>query len=279
MAAWLTVYDRKIFLKAKVEGIQAAGAEPNSPDLTDVMTERKTADINEHRAYTSLNDWIQDNDTDGTLAAKRDTALQHLNPLLEERNRLIEEVIRTYNALRNVATNSSEAADPTYEVLKAAHQQANDDRLANDALIRGTLESHRAAPDNFKDTRKAATSPPTRAATQAGHPNPPITPSPPGFTTPPVTPPRDNIFNDVKLASAYLYLPEHHHALKWPSNDDRASFMERISVSTLRAGMVLPVLQFGGPERGLCHTRRARRQLRGDGGTPIKLHAPVDGIP
>ena len=109
MAAWLTVYDRKIFLKAKVEDIQATGAEPNSPDLTDVVTERKTADIDEHRAYTSLNDWIQDNDTDGTLAAKRDTALQHLDLLLEKRNRLIEEVIRAYNVLRNATTNSSGA--------------------------------------------------------------------------------------------------------------------------------------------------------------------------
>ena len=100
LAAWLTVYDRKIFLKAKVEGIQAAGADLNSPDVIEMVTERKTADIDEHRAYTSLNDWIQDNDTDGTLAAKRDTALQHLDPLLEERNRLIEEVIRTYNVLQ-----------------------------------------------------------------------------------------------------------------------------------------------------------------------------------
>ena len=185
MEAWLTVYDRKIFLNAKVEGIQAAGAEPNSPELTDTVTERKTADIDEHRAYTSLmNDWIQDNDTDGTLIAKRDTAVQHLDPLLEERNRLIEEVIRTYNALRNAATNSSDAADSTYDALKVAHQQAKDDRLANDALIRGILASHRAEPDNFKDTRKAATTPLTRAAKQAGHVDPPSTPSPPGFTIP-----------------------------------------------------------------------------------------------
>ena len=219
--ARLKVYDRKIFLKAKVEGIQAAGAEPYSPDLKDVMTEHKTADIDKHRAYTSLNDWIQDNDTDGALAAKRDTALQHLDPLLEERNRLIEEVIRTYNVLRKAETKSSRAADPTYEALKAAHQQAKDDRLANDALIRGTLESHRTEPDNFKDTRKAATPPPARAVTQDGHPDPPITPRPPGFITPPVTP-RDNIFSCVKIASAYLYIPEH-HALKWPSNDDRSN--------------------------------------------------------
>ena len=179
LAAWLTVYDRKIFLKAKVEeGLQAAGAEPNSPDLIEVVTKRTTADIDEHRAYTSLNDRIQDNDTDGTLAAERDTALQHLDPLLEERNRLIEEVIiRTYNVLQKAATNSSGAADPTYDALK-------DDRLANDALIRGILASHRAEPDNFKDTRKAATTPLTRAAKQAGHVDPPSTPSPPGFTIP-----------------------------------------------------------------------------------------------
>ena len=81
-------------------------------------------------------------------------------------------------------------------------------------------------------------------ATQAGHPDPPSTPTQPGFTTPPVTP-RDSIFSGVKIASAYL---QEYHALKWPSNDDRTSLMERISVSALRAGMVLPVLQFGGPE-------------------------------
>ena len=79
------------------------------------------------------------------------------------------------------------------------------------------------------------------------HSDPPSTPNQPGFTTPPVTP-WDNIFSGVKIASAYLYLQEH-HALKWPSNDDRASLMGAlISVSALRAGMVLAVLQFGGPE-------------------------------
>ena len=88
LAAWLIAYDRKNFFKAKVEGIQATGAEPNSPDLTSVVvTERQIADIEEHRAYTSLNHWIQDNDTDGTLAAKRNTTLQHLAPMLAERNR------------------------------------------------------------------------------------------------------------------------------------------------------------------------------------------------
>ena len=178
--------------------------------------------------------------------------------------------------LQNAATNSSGAADPIYDALKAAHQQAQDDRLANYALIRGILESHLAEPDNFKDTRKAApTTPPTSAATQAGHPDPPITPSPPGFATPPVTP-RDHIFSGVKIASAYLYLLEY-HALKWPSNDDRASLMERISIRALRASMVLPVLLCR--SRGLCHTCRARRLLRGNGGTPGQLHAPVDGIP
>ncbi len=198
-------------------------------------------DIDELCAYTSLQDWIQDNDTDGTLAAKRDTALEHLDPLLEERSRIIKDVVRTYNVLRNASTNSSGAADPTYDALSAAHQQAKGDRFANDALIRGTLESHRAELDNVEGTRKAATTPPARAATTLasittnpsaeGHSVAQSMPSPPGFTTPP----------------AYLYILEH-HALKWPSNDDRASLMERISVSALRAGMVLSVLQFGGPE-------------------------------
>jgi hypothetical protein len=69
--------------------------------------------------------------------------------MLAESNRLIDEVIRTYNVLRNAASNSSGAADPIYDALKAAHQQAQDDRLANDALIRGTLESHLAEPDKI----------------------------------------------------------------------------------------------------------------------------------
>ena len=205
------------------------------------------------RAYTSLQDWIQDNDTDGTLAAKRDTAREQLDLLLEERGSLIKEVVRTYNVLRNASTNSFGAADPTYDALTAAHQ---DDRFANDALIRGTLKSHRAELDNMEETRKAATTPPARAATTptqltnpfatAGHSVAQSVLSPQGFTTPPTTP-RDNIFSGVKITSAYLYLLEH-NALKWPSNDDRASLMEHISVSALRAGMVLPVLQLGGPE-------------------------------
>ncbi len=49
----------------------------------------------------------------------------------------------------------------------------------------------------------------------------------------------------MKIASAYTYIPEH-QALQWPSDEDRASLMERISVSALRAGMVIPVLQFDG---------------------------------
>ena len=51
----------------------------------------------------------------------------------------------------------------------------------------------------------------------------------------------------MKIACAYTYIPEH-KALHWPSEEDRASLMERTSVSALRAGMVIPVLQFGGIE-------------------------------
>jgi hypothetical protein len=49
----------------------------------------------------------------------------------------------------------------------------------------------------------------------------------------------------VKIASAYTNNPEH-QALQWHSDDDRASLMKRISVSALRAGIVIPVLQFEG---------------------------------
>ena len=77
----------------------------------------------------------------------------------------------------------------------------------------------------------------------------------------------------MKIACAYTYIPEH-KALHWPSDEDRASLMERTSVSALRAGMVIPVLQYGGidsfatlvePERVLC----------GDGRTSGQFYAPL----
>ena len=106
----------------------------------------------------------------------------------------------------------------------------------NDALIRGTLESHRAELENAVKIRHAATNPTTPAT--AGGPAIPATqgvlppPSGGGGPTPtPVLPPllRDNIFSGVKIASGYTYIPEH-QALQWPSDEDRASLMERISV-------------------------------------------------
>ena len=41
-------------VKDKVEGLQAAGPTVNEADCTDAITERKTVDINELRAHTSL---------------------------------------------------------------------------------------------------------------------------------------------------------------------------------------------------------------------------------
>ena len=121
-AAWLTLYDQKSYLKDKVESLQAAGPAANEPEFTNAITERKTVDINELRAYTSLQDWLQDNDPDGTFVAQRDAAVDTLGPLLDERTRLIIEVVRTVN---NTATNSSSGeADPVYDALAAAHQHA-----------------------------------------------------------------------------------------------------------------------------------------------------------
>jgi hypothetical protein len=54
LAAWLTVNDRKVYLKDKAESIKAAGAESNSPELTDAVTESKTVDIDELRALIRL---------------------------------------------------------------------------------------------------------------------------------------------------------------------------------------------------------------------------------
>ena len=87
-------------------------------------TERKTVDINELRAYTSLQDWLQDNDPEETFLAQRDAAVETLGPLLDERTRLIQEVIRTLRELTNTSTNSSGTPDPAYTARAAAHQHA-----------------------------------------------------------------------------------------------------------------------------------------------------------
>ena len=253
LSAWLSLYDQKMFLKDKVDTFKAAGPVANEPELTNAITEQKTVDINELRAYTSLQDWIQDNDPEGTFfVAQLQAAALNLGPLLDERTHLMKEVARTLAELNNTATNSSGAADPVYDILNTAHHKAKNEMSTNDALIRGTLESHRAELDNAVKMRHAAMNPPT--PTPAGGPVPFAPPSVPptlsgggGPTPTPVpTPLRDNIFSGVKIACAYAYISEH-KALQWPSAKDRASLMERTSVSALCAGMVLPVLQFGGP--------------------------------
>ena len=77
------LYDQKSYLKEKVESFQAA----KEPEFTTAITERKTVDINELRAYTSLQDWLQDNDPEGTFVAQRDAAVDNLGPLLDKRGR------------------------------------------------------------------------------------------------------------------------------------------------------------------------------------------------
>ena len=136
--------------------------------------------------------------------------------------------------------------------------------FTNDALIRETLESHRAELENKRkeDPKSSDESDRTcsndsrstcqpirtgRTLRSTRHARPIrgwVGDRQPLQQKPPL---RDNIFSGVKIASAYLYIPEH-HALQWPSAEDRASLMERISVSALRAGVVIPVLQFGGLE-------------------------------
>jgi hypothetical protein len=197
-ASWLTAFDRKLYFKDNIEGMQATGAESNSPAFTAAITDRKTADIDEHRAYTSLHDdWLQDNDPDGTFAAKRDTAAVILDPLFAKRSHLVKEVVRTHNALRTASTNSSGAADPAYDAFTAAYQHAQEDMMANDALIRGTLEPQRAGPENAGGIPPTATNQTTNAATTPGPlANPSATAghseasSPLGFPLPPTpTPP------------------------------------------------------------------------------------------
>ena len=181
-----------------------------------------------------------------TTTQKEHAAVETFGPLLDERTRLMQEVVRTLRELNDTATNSSGAPDPTYNAHAAAHQQAKNEMSTNDALIRGTLESYRAEPGAPPSTPSAAA-----ASGPAIFPQPaaPTTPSGGGGPTPPLIthPLRDNIFSGVKIACAYTYIPEH-KALHWPSDEDRASLLERTSVSALRAGMVIPVLQFVGIE-------------------------------
>ena len=105
LSVWLTLYDQKAYLKDKVESLQAAGPAANEPDFTNAVTERKTADINELRAYTALQDWLQDNDPEGTFLALRDAAVETFGPLLDERTRLIQEVVRTLRELNQRYSN------------------------------------------------------------------------------------------------------------------------------------------------------------------------------
>jgi hypothetical protein len=39
LAAWLTLYDQKSYLKDKVESLQAAGPAANEPEFTNAVTE------------------------------------------------------------------------------------------------------------------------------------------------------------------------------------------------------------------------------------------------
>ena len=82
---------RSISMTKTVEGLQAVGPTINNSELTDAITVSKTVEINKLCAQTSLQDWLQDHDHDGNLPAQRDTALQHLDPLVEEKRRLISE--------------------------------------------------------------------------------------------------------------------------------------------------------------------------------------------
>ena len=193
----------------------------------------------------------------------------------------MSEVVYTLTELRNTPTYSSGAADPTYDAVSAAHQNAKNDMITNNALIRGTQKSHRIEFENAKKKiRKAATTPAAPAATTPASTGNPAAPSTTqarqgvgGPAAPPKTAPlRDNIFSGVKSASAYLHISEN-QALQWPSAEDRASLTERISVSALRAGMVLPTLHFG-----ICDTSGTGRLLYSDSRTSGQFNAPIDDI-
>ena len=91
--------------------------------------------------------------------AQRDAAVNTLGPLLDERTRLIKLVVQTLTELNSTATNSFGAADPAPPVLAAADPYKKKEMSTNDALIRGTLESHRAELDNAVKIHHTATNP------------------------------------------------------------------------------------------------------------------------
>ena len=181
-------------------------------------------------------------------------------------------------------TNSSAAPDPTYDAASAAYKNAKNDMITNDALIRGTLESHHAKFDNAKKLHKAATTPappgnpvaPGSSRAAPGHRSAPGEAG--GPATPPTTHPlRNNIFSGVKIASTYLHKSEN-HALRWPSAEDRASHMERISASALRAGMVLPTLQFEAFATLVVEPDANYYVVIAEEHPDNSMHAPIDGI-
>ncbi len=117
-------------------------------------------DANDAQASTGSHD--DDSTTSSTSAAntpigfyQRDAAVDILGPLLDERTRLIKEVVRTFTELNDMATKSSSAADPTYAARAVAHEHAKNEMSTNAALIRGNLESHRKCSEDPSRSNKS----------------------------------------------------------------------------------------------------------------------------
>jgi hypothetical protein len=138
-----------------------------------------------------------------------------------------------------------------YEAVREAHRIAENDKATHDVLINGVLEAQQAQYDACRKSKSTAHVPqdPTLNNANAQPTTTAMITNPPGNTGPsnPPAQPKDTIFSGIKIANAYQIIPEY-NALKWPSTHERSLMMERVPVTTLRVGYVLPILNFTGPE-------------------------------
>jgi len=247
---WLVLHDRHNYLALKNERIDAEGTPESIQEREAEGVECRTTEINMERARASLRDWLRAHDSNGDWKLRRDNALSELNPRFDERRQLMRRVVDTYSALRNTPTSSS-AMDERYNTAQEEYNQATNDHAANELVIATLIASVKTAWDAARD----------RACD--GLPEAPVggpVPSGGALMTPeavfarartqpsgPAGLPKDTIFSGTKIASAYGVIPEH-RCLQWPDNNERSGLMARAQVNSLRAGFVLPILHFTGPE-------------------------------
>ena len=151
-------------------------------------------------------------------------------------------IVTTHAGLTNTATNSSTTnVDPL--AAEETQRNATAEHAANEVLIATLIASvesaKQAARTRQQDNDRGGANLPMQfnlAAIFSQTRN--------GGT---VTTPQDDIFNGIKIASAYATFPEY-LALKWPDNDARSNLMARTQVHSLRMGFEIYVLHFSGME-------------------------------